>query len=371
MRCTRLLYNQLRILRRLVGNLIVKYTCVEVFCGAGGLAYGLKKAGFKILYAFDHDKSAVDTFKHNISKKATVADAFKITAPEILEKIKLEKGELTLLSGGPPCQGFSRQKKNGENGDKRNRLIVKYIRLVQGIEPKYFLLENVDTFKKKRGKAYLSLLQKGLEASYNIIVREINCADYGVPQTRKRTIIIGVRKNINCIYSFPEISHPYNKWVTVGKALKGLEAPPIDGSEHPTIPNHYTANITKLNRERITYVPQGSGRKCLPRRLQLPCHKKKTGWPDVYGRMSWDKPAPTITGGFDNFTRGRFAHPREHRPISAREAAILQSFDNKFRFIGTKGDIRQQIGNAVPPLLAKILGKSIIAALDKSSALQT
>ncbi|MEK5469596.1 DNA cytosine methyltransferase [Paenibacillus sp. FSL P2-0136] len=341
----------------------MKYTCIEVFCGAGGLAYGLKKAGFKVLYAFDHNESAIKTFKHNINKKAVIADALKISAEEIIKKTKLAKGELTLLSGGPPCQGFSRQNKNGENGDKRNRLIVKYIRLVQGIEPKFFLLENVDTFKKKRGQAYLNLLQQGLTNTYNIMVREINCADFGVPQTRKRTIVIGVRKDINCIYTFPEVSHPQYKWVTVRQALKGLDSPPADGSEHPELPNHTLANITEINRERIKYVPQGSGRKCLPRRLQLQCHKKKTGWPDVYGRMSWDKPAPTITGGFDNFTRGRFAHPQEHRPITSREAAILQSFDNKFEFFGTKGDIRQQIGNAVPPLLAKVLGKSIITAL--------
>ncbi|WP_410512443.1 DNA cytosine methyltransferase [Paenibacillus sp. BR2-3] len=341
----------------------MKYTCIEVFCGAGGLAYGLKKSGFKIRYAFDNDPMAVETFKLNISPNASVEDASKITSEDLLKKAKLKKGELVLLSGGPPCQGFSRQKKDGANGDKRNRLIVKYIRLVQGIAPKFFLMENVDTFKKKRGKAYLDLLQHGLENDYNIIVREINCADFGVPQTRKRTIIIGIRNDIDCNYKFPKETHKYPNWRTVGQTIKMLEAPPADGIEHHDLPNHCLANITEKNIERIKYVPQGSGRKCLPKQLQLPCHKKKTGWPDVYGRMSWDKPAPTITGGFDNFTRGRFAHPREHRSITAREAALLQSFDNGFRFLGNKGDIRKQIGNAVPPLVGEILGKSIIKAL--------
>ncbi|UED69445.1 DNA cytosine methyltransferase [Brevibacillus sp. HD3.3A] len=340
----------------------MKFTCIETFCGAGGLALGLKQSGFKILWAFDNDSMAIETFKHNISSNASVEDVNKISAKEILDRVGIKKGELTLLSGGPPCQGFSRQKKNGENGDKRNRLVVKYIRLVQGIEPMFFLMENVDTFKKKRGRTYLELLQKGLQDTYEINVFEINCANYGVPQTRKRTIIVGVRRDLNCNYVFPKETHS-SSWVTVGEVLKGIEEPLGDGAEHPNYPNHTLPKVTDINIERISYVPQGSGRKCIPRRLQLSCHKKKTGWPDVYGRMSVNKPAPTITGGFDNFTRGRFAHPFKNRPITAREAALLQTFNNEFKFIGNKGDIRRQIGNAVPPLVGKLLGKSIISAL--------
>ncbi|WP_168735958.1 DNA cytosine methyltransferase [Cohnella fermenti] len=340
------------------------FTCIETFCGAGGLGAGLKKSGFKLLWAFDKNEQAVTTYKNNISTKASVEDAAKLK-PEILLKLAgINKRELVLLSGGPPCQGFSRQKRGGENGDKRNRLVVKYIRLVQGIEPLFFLLENVDTFKKKRGKAYLDLLKTGLENLYEIHVKEINCADYGVPQLRKRTVVVGVRKDLGIEYKFPTPTHT-NNWVTVGQALKGIPEPPDDGSEHPNpnYPNHCVPKVTNINLERISYVPQGSGRKCLPRRLQLPCHKKKTGWPDVYGRMATDKPAPTITGGFDNFTRGRFAHPYHNRPITAREAAILQSFDNNYKFFGNKGQVRQQIGNAVPPLLGRALGKSIIDAI--------
>jgi len=345
------------------------YTCIESFCGAGGLGTGLKRAGFSILWAFDINPWAVETYRLNVSSNAEVADALKLDIEKIMNKIGIQKGELTLLAGGPPCQGFSRQKKNGENGDKRNRLIVKYIRLVQKIMPKFFLLENVDMFSKRRGRIYLSLLFNGLQDSYEIIVKEMNFADYGVPQTRKRTIVVGVRRDIECYYNFPRPTHTPKQWITVGQALKPLLhiEPPADGSEHPLFPNHCISKITDVNIERISYVPQGSGRKCLPRRLQLPCHKKKTGWPDVFGRMSIDKPAPTITGGFDNFTRGRFAHPFSNRPITAREAALLQGFDIDYRFAGSKSEVRSQIGNAVPPIIGEILGKSIIEALEVSA----
>jgi DNA (cytosine-5)-methyltransferase 1 len=338
------------------------FTCVETFCGAGGLGAGLKKAGFEVLFAFDYNETAVETFKNNISQRAIVLDVTKVSPGEILKSAGISKGELTLLSGGPPCQGFSRQNKDGENGDKRNRLIVKYIRIVQHIEPWFFVLENVDTFLKKRGRNYFGLINKGLSDKYEVYANEINCADYGIPQIRKRGVIIGVRRDLNIKYEFPKPTHE-NKWVSIGQVLKMLPVPPIDGTEHPLIPNHYVPMITELNKERISYVPQGSGRKCLPKYLQLPCHKKKTGWPDVYGRLAWNKPAVTITGGFDNFTRGMFGHPFENRPITPREAALIQGFDANFRFYGNKGEIRKQIGNAVPPPIGEIIGKSIIQAI--------
>ncbi|HYE11110.1 MAG TPA: DNA cytosine methyltransferase [Patescibacteria group bacterium] len=344
-------------------NNSLKFTCIETFCGAGGLGYGLKKAGFELLWAFDIDPMAIETYTKNVSTKASVADATKLTAEELINLAGIKKRELTLLSGGPPCQGFSRQNKNGEKGDKRNRLVVKYIRLVQNIEPMFFLMENVDTFQKKRGKVYLDLLQKSLSNLYDMHKYEINCADYGVPQIRKRSIIIGVRKDIGIEYTLPRPTHKQENWVTVGQALKLLPEPPPDGSEHTDIPNHCISKISEENKERISYVPQGSGRKCIPRRLQLPCHKKSNGWPDVFGRIAVDRPAPTITGGFDSFTRGKYAHPYEDRPITPKEAAILQSFDRMFRFYGNKGDIRRQIGNAVPPLIGEVLGKSIINSI--------
>ncbi|GBG07646.1 DNA (cytosine-5-)-methyltransferase [Paenibacillus agaridevorans] len=349
----------------------MEFTCIETFCGAGGLGAGLKEAGFKLLWAFDKDEQAVETYKNNVSVKVSVEDAAKLRPETLLGLAGMNKRELFLLSGGPPCQGFSRQKRGGENGDKRNRLIVKYIRMVQGIEPMFFLLENVDTFKKKRGKIYLDLLETGLRNMYEIHVKEINCADYGVPQVRKRTVVVGVRKDLGIAYEFPKPTHT-NNWITVGQALRNIPTPPDDGSEYadPCYPNHSVPRVTSINIERISYVPQGSGRKCLPRRLQLPCHKKKTGWPDVYGRMAADKPAPTITGGFDNFTRGRFAHPNHNRPITAREAAVLQSFNINYKFFGNKGQVRQQIGNAVPPLLAKSLGQSIISAMQSAQCQQ-
>ncbi|OOC58736.1 DNA cytosine methyltransferase [Paenibacillus ihbetae] len=340
----------------------MRYTCIETFCGAGGLGSGLKQAGFEMLWAFDLNPAAVKTYAENVSKNVEVADASVITADELLMKTGLKKGELTVLSGGPPCQGFSKQKRGGENGDDRNKLVIDYARLVRGLKPKVFIMENVDMFKKKRGKEYLDKLKLELGKSYDISVHEINCADYGVPQTRKRVIIVGIRNNLNLKFEFPQPTHSL-RWVTVGEALRNIPEPPENGMDHPDYPNHSLAKISEKNKERIKYVPQGSGRKCLPRRLQLPCHKKSTGWPDVYGRLSFDKPASTITGGFDNFTRGRFAHPTAHRAITSREAAILQGFHPKYSFFGNKGEVRKQIGNAVPPVIGKVLGESIINSI--------
>ncbi|MDQ0341148.1 DNA (cytosine-5)-methyltransferase 1 [Caldalkalibacillus uzonensis] len=338
------------------------YTFIETFCGAGGLALGLIRSGFELEWAFDNDEKAVMTFSKNVSQKVDKRDINHISVEEVLQKTGLKPGELTLLSGGPPCQGFSRQKHKSKKKDRRNHLILKYIRLVKGLNPKFILVENVDTFQKKRGTRYIKILRRFLQLNYELLVYEVNFADYGVPQIRKRTIIVGYRKDLDINYTFPLPTHK-NRWVSVWEAIGHLDSPPEDGSEHPRIPNHYVPNISDLNRERIRYVPQGSGRKCLPKRLQLPCHRKKTGWPDVYGRMSMNRPAPTITCGFDNFTRGRFAHPLHDRPITPREAAILQGFETDFVFYGNKGEIRNQIGNAVPPIIGYVLGKSIMEAL--------
>ena len=156
-------------------------------------------------------------------------------------------------------------------------------------------------------------------------------------------------------------------WRTVGEALADLPEPPLDYSDHPDFPNHQRARVTALNIERFSHVPPGGGWQDIPEPLRLKCHQNvdtsRGGWPDVYGRLEANSQAPTITGGFDSFTRGRYGHPSEDRPLTPREAARLQGFPDWFVFSGTRYDIRTQIGNAVPPPLASAIGKSILLTL--------
>jgi DNA (cytosine-5)-methyltransferase 1 len=156
-------------------------------------------------------------------------------------------------------------------------------------------------------------------------------------------------------------------WKTVGEVLEGLPEPPQDYSEHPDLANHYVARVTPINVKRFSYVPQGGGWWDIPEDLRLECHRNvdrtSGGWPDVYGRLRFDGQAPTITGGFDSFTRGRYGHPLQDRPLTPREAARLQGFPDWYRFSGNRADVRFQIGNAVPPPLAEVIGRSIIRSL--------
>jgi DNA (cytosine-5)-methyltransferase 1 len=166
-------------------------------------------------------------------------------------------------------------------------------------------------------------------------------------------------------FSFPAAEFGDGAWRTVQEAIGDLPPPPSDGSEHPAFPNHRLVNVSALNLERLSHVPEGGGRLDVPEHLQLPCHAKDDGHRhlDVFGRLSWDKPAGTITAMFDNFTRGRFGHPSETRNITGREGARLQSFPDSFVFFGPKKDVARQIGNAVAPLLAEALGKALLERL--------
>jgi len=160
----------------------------------------------------------------------------------------------------------------------------------------------------------------------------------------------------------------------VGDILSGMPEPPDDYSVHPTYPNHQRARVTPINIKRFSYVPQGGGWIDIPEHLRLDCHKEadtsRGGWPDVYGRLRWDGQCPTITGGFDSFTRGRYGHPFSDRPLTPREAARLQGFPDTFVFSGNRGDIRSQIGNAVPPPLARAVGKEILRCLRVAERLE-
>jgi DNA (cytosine-5)-methyltransferase 1 len=255
-------------------------------------------------------------------------------------------------------------------GDERNRLVMEFARLVRAMNPRFFLLENVDQLGGKRGRRFVSKIQQELE-DYALYPHFYNSADFGLAQTRVRFIIIGKHIGIQAPFYLPRPT--VTRWRTVGEILAGLPEPPDDYSEHPDFANHYAAKVTAINTERFSHVPQGGGWWDIPEALRLDCHKNvdrsSGGWPDVYGRLSIDGQAPTITGGFDSFTRGRYGHPLKDRPLTPREAARLQGFPDSFRFYGNRADVRSQIGNAVPPPLAEAVGHGILRALQVEDGL--
>ncbi len=350
---------------------MTKYTCIESFCGAGGMAIGLINAGYNIKAAFDLNEFAVDTYITSINPECFVADASKQTVPNLLKQANISPSDLTLFAGGPPCQGFSKQRKDAHIfEDPRNQLIRDYIRFVKGLKPKAFILENVAIFGQKRGKKYLDELSNML-SNYSLYPHFYNAADYGVAQTRQRFVLVGIRSEFKLPYIKPQPS--VSNWKTVGDVLKNMPEPPEDYSIHPNFFNHQRARVTQINIDRFSHVPQGGGWQDIPFELRLKCHKnidvKSGGWPDVYGRLKWDGQCPTITGGFDSFTRGRYGHPLKDRPLTPREAARLQGFPDYVNFKGTRQEVRYQIGNAVPPPLSEAIGRQILRVIENDKSI--
>jgi DNA (cytosine-5)-methyltransferase 1 len=344
---------------------LLRFPCVDLFCGAGGLSLGLKDAGFTPVFAADLDPYACETYKANLGHHIRKTSVTDISAAMICDATGLTPGQFAVVCGGPPCQGFSIQRR-GERADSRNSLVINLATIAVALRPAFILIENVPTLLGARGKVELSHAFEIMRAArYEYQARVLDAADYGVPQHRRRAFVIAWRSEDVEGFAFPNPTHSEAQYLTVADAFRGLPDPLADGTRHPNFHNHVKVKISLINEERIATVPPGGGRIDIPEHLQLPCHRNANGHRhlDVFGRMEWHKPAPTITAMFDNFTRGRFAHPERHRSITAREGARLQSFPDSFAFHGPKKDVARQIGNAVPPLLARRMGESIMASL--------
>lgn len=342
----------------------MRYTFVDSFCGAGGLCLGLMRAGFEPLFSFDIDPLCIKAMEMNYKHPIQKADIKDMLNGRLLNITGLARGDLFLLAGGPPCQGFSIQRR-GSDVDPRNDLVLKYGQLVNELYPLYFVMENVSGLGGKRGKTILEQLIDDLsDIGYEVNIRLLDAQEYGVPQRRKRYVIVGVRKDLEKHYQYPEKS---NSRRTVRDTIGFLPAPPVNGSDYPGIPLHRRDKLSPLNLQRLNALKEGQGRDDLPAELLANCHRVDSsiiGYRNVYGRMAWDDVAPTITARFDSFTRGKFGHPDQPRSISLREGALLQTFPMDYSFAGSKVDIARQIGNAVPPVLAEAIGRSIIACQE-------
>ena len=345
-------------------------TAIETFCGAGGMSLGLLDAGFDVRLAFDIDEMAVKTYNSNIAPHCYVLDASKVSGAELLDRAGLIEGELDVLTGGPPCQGFSKQKRGAHLlNDDRNRLVLHYARLVEETGAKSFIFENVEIFGQKRGRALIDAIRERLN-QYDIYTFFVCSSDFGLAQRRGRFLMLGIHRGFASTVPVLERSTERR---TVRDVIGHLPPPPADYSEHPEHPNHIKCKITKINEERFSHVPPGGGWQDIPFDIRLPCHQvadpSKGGWPDVYGRLRWDDQCPTITAGFDSFTRGRYGHPEQHRSLTLHEGALLQGFPSNFRFYGTRHDVRLQIGNAVAPPVARAAAEALARALTRATFL--
>jgi len=326
----------------------------DFFCGAGGLTSGLRNAGIEVVKGIDVDPSVKESYeKNNPGSIFLHYDIRKLSADEVMEGIN-RKGKFLLLAGCAPCQPFTHFKKKAKF-DRRKSLMLHFARLIEKIKPELVLAENVPGFMKNPNryrKEFLRILDKN---GYEYVESIINAADYGVPQRRERYLIMASR--IGKVY-LPQATHGEGRkpYVTVRKAI--AKYPPLlAGQKSKLVPNHSCPTLSPTNLQRIKSIPKNGGtRQSLPKKLKLRCHEDHRGHTDVYGRMSWDDLAPTLTCRCISLSNGRFGHPTQNRAISVREAAALQTFSDDYIFYGMQTKAAMHVGNAVPVLLGEKWG---------------
>ncbi|HWA72275.1 MAG TPA: DNA cytosine methyltransferase [Polyangiaceae bacterium] len=351
-------------------------TAVDLFSGCGGLSSGLKQAGFRVLAAVEKDTDAAKSYASNHPDvKLYEMDIRALTPARVLRDLGLKRGELDLVAGCPPCQGFTRLTEKRRRRDPRNLLIREFLRLVLALRPRACMLENVPGLPRK-GRRLFGELRRGLEAAgYRIKYDVLELADYGVPQFRKRLVLFaGLKQEIPLpkqTHWDPEIAGSRACWRTVRDAIGFLKKPPTKSvvlarCKKPKYALHFARNIAPEVKKRLEYAREnGRSRRSLPASLVLDCHRRRPdGYSDVYGVMKWDAPSPTMTSGCTNASKGRFGHPRQPRPLTPREAALLQTFPLDYKFHGENlDDIATQIGNALPRRFAKVAARTIAASL--------
>ena len=316
-----------------------------------------------MLAGFELNETAAATYKLNHKKtKIFIADLSRIDPQEVMSSLGLKPGGLDLLAGCPPCQGFSTHKTRNRSSsveDVRNDLVFEVLRYVKVFLPKTIMLENVPGLAKDLRMLKFKAELKELGYAINDeTVKILDAADFGVPQRRKRMIL---QASLFGIIQDPE---KVKTRKTVKQTIGALPRPGLSGDELHDLPVTRGEKVLAI----IENVPiNGGSRSDLPLELWLPCHIKCPGsYRDVYGRMSWDDVAPTITGGCTNPSKGRFLHPDQNRSITLREAALLQTFPKSYKFSLDKGKdfAALMIGNALPPLLIKAHAKKYIQHLD-------
>ncbi len=336
-----------------------KPIAMDLFSGCGGVTLGLKKAGFNVIGSVEIDPLSVETYKAN-HPKVTIweTDIRKISSLSVKRKLGIKKGELDLLAGCPPCQGFSTIRTlNGALNidDPRNDLLFEFLRFAEDFLPRTVMMENVPGLANY--SPFTVFMDQMEKLGYIGEFRILNASNFGVPQRRRRLIYLA-RLGSRIPYA-----KQMQKQKTVRDAIGSLPKAGESGDLLHDIQERRSVRILK----RIKKIPKNGGsRTDLSRSEQLKCHKKCNGFKDVYGRMAWDNVAPTITSGCFNPSKGRFLHPEEDRAITLREAALLQGFPKKYYFSLKKGKVKAaaMIGNAMPPQLVKVHAREVYRKLN-------
>ena len=352
------------------------FKILDLFCGAGGMSHGMDmNPNFETVVAVDINEKLSQTLKeNNPSVELIIGDIQKKSIKD--EILKLSRNlEVNMVIGGPPCQGFSLKGKNLGLDDPRNFLFVEYLDIVKQLNPEVFVIENVkNILSASNGWFKEQILSAIHQMGYQISFGVLKATNYGVPQTRERAIFLCSRDKL---IELPEPT--VEKTVTVKDAIGDLAYLNSNEGEFEQeyitnatsnyqkmmrrnsikLYNHKASNHNKIAIEKLKLIPAEKGKEYLPKEMQGK-QKFKTTW----GRLVWNEPSPTIDTRFDASSNGKNNHPFLHRSITPREAARLQSFDDNYIFYGKKVEIRTQIGNAVPPLMAKAIADKISSVLN-------
>lgn len=348
----------------------MKFKILDLFCGAGGFSQGFEmNKHYKSLLAVDFNEAALQTFHYNHPNSSIICGNLK--EKKIKNQIlkECERLKINMIIGGPPCQGFSNKGKNLGLKDERNFLFKEYLEIVKAVKPEIFVIENVKNLITCANSYFLNeILNYAQNLGYKINFSVLNAAEFGVPQNRQRAFLIACKG-----FEFDFAKLKKQKRVSVRDAISDLAylnaGEGDEESEYLSEPkcayqralrgkklyNHKATNHSKIAIDKLKMIPAESGKEFLPKNL----HGKQK-FKSTWGRLVWDELSPTIDTRFDTPSNGTNSHPTLNRSITPREAARLQGFKDDFRFLGKKTQICKQIGNAVPPLLAKALADEIV-----------
>ncbi|MBY3589246.1 DNA cytosine methyltransferase [Rhizobium bangladeshense] len=337
---------------------------VDLFCGSGGVTQGLRAGGWRVVVACDNDPVASSTYR--INHKATNFVEGDIQSGDTVDAIvqSVDGNKIHLVVICAPCQPFSSQNRYRGN-DKREQLIIRALAVVARVKPALVFFENVPglaspAYRNIVTEVHLELKELGYFVS-EPIVRD--AADFGVPQRRRRCIMLAAKSPAAlAAFADADVSCDPKTVYSAIADLPKLQSGQVSEEDHL----HRARKHQPIAIERLRHIPHNGGsRSSLPAHLELSCHKgKATSFSDVYGRMAWQRVAPTLTTGCTDLTRGRFAHPEQDRAITMREAARLQTFPDRYQFMGQPGQISRQIGNAVPPAMIQAFVPAFEAALS-------
>lgn len=344
-----------------------KLRVLDLFAGVGGLSYGFEMAGFEITGAIEYDKSFAESMNKNHKNTKIFINDIRDIEPK---EVKKDIGNIDVIVGGPPCQGFSLKGQRGGLNDKRNFLFKEYVKYVDFFKPRYFVLENVPTIMSSNNGYFKDeIIKEFTKLGYRVNCGILNAADFGVPQNRRRAIFIGTRLKKEIF--LPEKRNI--KKITVWDAISDLAylnsnegsfesyykiAPKSDFQKQARknsakLFNHQSTNHSSVAIDRLKRIPPEKGKEYLTEKIS-------STFGQTWGRLEKNNQSPTIVTRFDTPSNGKNSHPFLHRAITAREAARIQSFPDGFIFYGNKTSVNKQIGNAVPPLLGKAIAEQIL-----------